>query len=272
MTKPAPLAGIRIVSIAQYVPGPLAVARLVSHGATATKVEPMSGDPFEPMSPSWYAEIHRGVDVERCDLKSDEGRARLIELMRGADLFITSHRPSALERLRLDPATIAKELPELRTLRIVGSIAEPDVAGHDLTYQAHAGLIRDKLPLTLAGDVMTSERTVSEALILLRRPAGSIADVGLVESLAPLQAPLLHGLTARGGMLGGALPAYQVFHAATGVIAVAALEPHFERRLYEALDLPIGSDLTDAMKARSAQEWEAWARERDLPIAAVHGT
>ena len=40
-------------------------------------------------------------------------------------------------------------------------------------------------------------------------------------------------------------------------------------RLYEALDLPQGSNLTAAFKARTAAEWEAWALERDLPIVAV---
>lgn len=263
------LAGVRIVSIAQNVPGPLCVARLASLGASATKIEPPNGDPFTPLSPTWYDEMHRGIAVERLDLKSAEGRTRLIALLADADLFVTSHRPSALARLSIDPATLAHEVPNVRTLRIVGSVAEPEVPGHDLTYQAQAGLLRDTLPRTLAADVMASERAVSEALLLLRRPGGSVADVGLVESLAPLQAPLQHGLTADGGVLGGGLCAYEVYHTSEGVVAVAALEPHFEKRLYDALGLPIKSELTAVMTTRTAHEWEAWAQTHDLPIVAV---
>lgn len=268
MSDPA-LTGLRVVSIAQNVPGPLMVARLVANGATAVKVEPPAGDPFAPMSPSWYAEMHRAVSVERLDLKSSAGRERLVALLREADLFVTSHRPSALARLRIDPDSLRAEVPGLRTLRIVGSAAEPEVPGHDLTYQAEAGLLRDALPLTLAADVMTSERAVSEALLLLKRPPGAVADVGLVESLDSLRAPLAHGVTAPGGILGGALPAYGVYRARQGVVAVAALEPHFEKRFYEVLQLPMRSPLAETMATRTAAEWEAWGREHDLPIAAV---
>ncbi len=78
-----PLTGMRVVSIAQNVPGPLAVARLVEKGAQAVKIEPLNGDPFIAMSPSWYEEMHVGVVVERLDLKGS-GRTRLTELLSDA--------------------------------------------------------------------------------------------------------------------------------------------------------------------------------------------
>src|SRR4051812_8596797 len=59
------LRGIRVVSMAQNVPGPLAVARLAARGASATKIEAPSGDPLLTLSRSWYDEMHRDVDVER---------------------------------------------------------------------------------------------------------------------------------------------------------------------------------------------------------------
>jgi crotonobetainyl-CoA:carnitine CoA-transferase CaiB-like acyl-CoA transferase len=71
--------------------------------------------------------------------------------------------------------------------------------------------------------------------------------------------------------LGGGLAAYNLYEAREGWIAVAALEPHFARRLAEAFGL---QELTrDALAARfaaqSAAHWERWALERDLPIVAV---
>lgn len=264
-----PLDGLRVVSMAQNVPGPLAVARLVENGARATKIEPPGGDPFAPLSPSWYEEMHRGVEVERLDLKSSGGQCRVMELLRAADLFFTSHRPSALVRLGLDPAALRREAPRLRSVRIVGSTAEPEVAGHDLTYQAHAGLLRDRLPLTLIADVMTSERAVSAALLLLRQPEGTTIDVGLEDSLAPMTAPLRHGLTSPGGVLGGKLAHYEVYQAKEGWIAVAALETHFEQRLYERLGVGSPSELGPRFRTRRAAEWEAWGRAQDVPIAVI---
>jgi crotonobetainyl-CoA:carnitine CoA-transferase CaiB-like acyl-CoA transferase len=263
------LAGIRVVTLAQNVPGPLAAARMRAAGARVTKVEPPAGDPFLALSPAWHAELHEGITIERIDLKSDGGRSRMAALLDDADIFLTSQRPSALARLGLGPDTLRSSARHLRTVRIVGSIHEPEDPGHDLTYQAHAGLLGDAMPRTLVADVMASERAFAAALALLRQPAGSVMDVGLVESLAPMLSPLRHGLTKPDGVLGGGAARYRVYAARVGHVAVAALEPHFEARLGEALHVPVNVDLSDRMLERTADEWEAWARERDLPIVAV---
>jgi len=60
-----------------------------------------------------------------------------------------------------------------------------------------------------------------------------------------------------------------VYPTRAGRIAVAALESHFEARLYERLELPVNSDPSSHFLERTAVEWEAWAREHDLPIVAV---
>lgn len=263
------LAGVRIVTMAQNVPGPLAAMRMKAAGATVFKIEPPTGDPLLAVAPGWHAELHDGIAIARLDLKSELGRERAMTLLGDADVFITSHRPSLLTRLALDSETLHARLPALRVLRIFGSRREPEHAGHDLTYQAQAGLLGDTMPRTLAADVMGSERVFSSVLGLLRLPAGSVVDVGLVESLEPLLAPLRHGLTAPDGPLGGAAPIYRLYAAKTGRVAVAALEEHFERRLYEELGLPLRADLASRLLERDAGEWEQWARERDLPVVAV---
>lgn len=263
------LDGVRIVTMAQNVPGPLAAARLRQAGARVIKIEPPTGDPFLALSPAWHAEMHAGIPIERLDLKAEGGQARLTALLHDADVFLTSQRPSALARIALDPDTLRSRMPRLRVLRIVGSLRDPEHPGHDLTYQARAGLLGDAMPRTLAADVMASERAFAGALELLRLPPGSMMDVGLVESLDPLLASLRHGLTAPGGTLGGGALRYRVYPAKTGRVAVAALERHFETRLYQALDLAAGSDPSARFLERTATEWESWARARDLPIVAV---
>ena len=269
MTSTEFLAGIRIVTMAMNVPGPLAVARMKQAGATVTKIEPPMGDPLLTLSPAWHAEMHKGIAIERVDLRTDAGRARVAVHLRDADVFLTSQRPSLLGRHSLDRETLRTQLPGLRVLRILGSVGEPELPGHDLTYQAQAGLVGDQLPRTLAADVMGSERVFAGVLILLRQPPGSMLDVGLVESLDPLLAPLRHGLTAPIGALGGGAPLYGVYDTKLGRVAVAALEAHFESRLYRELGLAPRAELSSALRDRTADEWEAWARERDLPIVAV---
>jgi hypothetical protein len=114
-----------------------------------------------------------------------------------------------------------------------------------------------------------AERAYAAAIELMTEAPGSQRVVGLANVIHDLAAPLRHGLTAPGGPLGGGNPAYGLYAAREGMIAVAALEPHFRARLYESLGLADGSDPTAAFKTRTAPEWEDWARPLDLPIVAV---
>jgi crotonobetainyl-CoA:carnitine CoA-transferase CaiB-like acyl-CoA transferase len=242
-----------------------------------TKVEPAAGDPFEAYCPSWYARLHDGMAIHRLDLKSEAGARALDGLLADADLFVAAQRPSALARLGLDAASLAVRHPRLCTLAITGYAApDEETAGHDLTYLATHGLVRPPaLPATLFADMAGAERVVSTALALVhardRDGIGRSAAVPLADAAAFLAQPLAEGLTRAGGVLGGALPAYNLYEARDGWIAVAALEPHFARRLADALDL----DAQDraALAARFATEtvahWERWARGLDLPLVAV---
>ena len=255
--------------MAQNVPGPVAVARLVQRGAVAIKIEPPSGDQLAGICRAWYDELHRSVAIERLDLKSPAGKARLGTLLRACDIFIASQRPSALVRLGLDAGTLRRDFPALRHLNIVGDTADPERAGHDLTYLAQHGLVREAMPLTLIADMVGAERAGAAALELMHEPPGSSRVVGLADAIRDLAAPLRHGLTAPGGHLGGGNPAYGVYPARQGAIAVAALEPHFRTRLYQSLGLREGDDPGAVFTTKTAVEWESWALQHDLPIVAI---
>ncbi|MEZ5292637.1 MAG: CoA transferase [Vicinamibacterales bacterium] len=265
----APLDGIRVVSLALNVPGPAAVARLVGEGADAVKVEPPAGDPLALYSRAWYDELHRGVERRTLDLKTAPGRAALDDLLAAAHVLITSQRPAALVRLGLAPEPLTARHPALRTVAIVGDVREPDVAGHDLTYQAGAGLLREGLPITLLADLIGAERVVSAVLLALAGPPGTRTVVGLRDALDSLAAPLRHGLTVSGGRFGGGDPAYNVYRTRDGRLAVAALEPHFRARLYAVLDLPLDAPLASPAAARSCAEWTSLAEAHDLPLVAI---
>lgn len=263
---------MRVISIAQNVPGPVAVARLVQRGARAIKIEPPAGDQLERFCKPWYDELHAGVRVERLDLKSAAGMAALKSMLAECDLFIASQRPAALQRLGLDAAALTREFPALRHLNIVGDTANPEHAGHDLTYLAQHGMLRRDMPPTLIADMVGAERAYTAAIELMQSPPGSHRVIGLADAIHDLAAPLRHGLTAPGGILGGGNPAYRIYAAREGAVAVAALEPHFRTRLYESLGLADGTDLSETFRTKTAAEWEAWALPLDLPLVAIRET
>ena len=157
------LTGVRVVSLAINLPGPLAAARLASLGARVTKVEPPAGDPMTMVAPSWYEELARGQEVVTIDLKDPAGRAEVEQRLAEADVLITSMRPSALDRLGLADAA---QRHGLVLVEIVGHDGErSEEAGHDLTYQATRGLLDPpSMPRVPLVDVLGSERAVSAAL------------------------------------------------------------------------------------------------------------
>jgi crotonobetainyl-CoA:carnitine CoA-transferase CaiB-like acyl-CoA transferase len=270
-----PLQNIRLVTMAINVPGPVAAYRLQQMGASITKIEPPTGDPLEHSCPEWYRVLAEGQQVLRLDLKSKQGRAEMGSLLVESDLFLTSHRPSALQRLSLDWQSNHPRYPRLSQVDIIGFPGDKDHApGHDLTYLAKLGLLSPpQIPLTLLADIASSERTVGTVLALLLHRArhGSVGHerVSIYESAELYAAPLRYGVTAPTGHLGGQLPAYNIYSTQDGWIAVAALEPHFRVRLGQELNVePVTKDgLKQVFLTRTAAEWEVWAAERDLPIA-----
>jgi len=273
----SPLDGVRVLTLAINLPGPVAVARLRGLGAAVVKVEPPAGDPLAHFLPRWYELLHQGLTVLRLDLKADEGRRQLEELLGRSDLFVAAMRLAALERLGLDWAALHRRHPRLCVAAVVGyRPPHEDLPGHDLTYQARAGLLgAPHLPRACVADLAGAQEVVSAALALLlareRRQGSGRVEVSLARAAEWCAEPLRRGLTAPGGVLGGGHPGYQLYRAREGWVAVAALEPHFQKRLAEGLGLPCLSQeqLERAFTARTAQEWEVWGAERDIPIAAV---
>jgi crotonobetainyl-CoA:carnitine CoA-transferase CaiB-like acyl-CoA transferase len=206
-------------------------------------------------------------------------------------VLLTSSRPGALARLGLDGATLREALPELAWVAIVGDYAPLDeVPGHDLTYQAEAGLIDGQLPPTLWADMVGSLLAVEATLqaVLLQRDAalarlrglpvpessGLHCQVSLAEAARYAAQPRQHGLTAPGALLGGAHPGYQVLRCRDGWVALAALEPHFLAGWRRCLGLDGADDaaLTAAAPAwclaRDAATLNELAQQQDLPLLA----
>jgi crotonobetainyl-CoA:carnitine CoA-transferase CaiB-like acyl-CoA transferase len=271
------LSGIRVVTLAPNVPGPVAAARLRDLGADVMKVEPPAGDPLVQVAPRWYAALHRGMRVETLDLKTSAGRDQLDALLAESDVLLTSSRLSALQRLGLGWDDLHARHPKLVNVAIVG-LPPPDDerAGHDLNYVGDLGLIEPpSMPRTLLADLAGSERAVSATLALLlrreREGSAGCSIVSLRDAAAVFGEPLAHGLTLATGPLGGGQGIYGLYRAKTGWVAVAALEPHFARKVVELVGGGKGdtATLAAAFAEREPSDWVAWADEHDLPISEV---
>jgi crotonobetainyl-CoA:carnitine CoA-transferase CaiB-like acyl-CoA transferase len=271
------LENVRVLSLAINLPGPLAVARLRALGAAVRKVEPPTGDPLGYARPQWYQRLHEGIEVQRLNLKEPAQRGQLDSFLAEADLLITASRPAALERLRLGWHDLQRQFARLSQVAIVGHLEpEEDLPGHDLLYQAEQGLVQPPdLPRTCLADLGGALEAVIAAmeLLLARKPdqPGRRLAVSLAQAAAWFAEPLRQGLTAPGGVLGGGFGGYRIYQTAQGWIAVAALEPHFQQDL--ASELGIAGlqphELQRLFLTRTADEWVAWARPRDLPLAKV---
>ncbi|HEU0190753.1 MAG TPA: CoA transferase [Mycobacterium sp.] len=271
------LDGVRVVSLAVNIPGPLAAARLAGLGAMVTKVEPPGGDPLAAVAPDWYVDLVRNQTVLVLDLKDSGDRAKLDVELAGADLFLTSTRPAALRRLGLDGAN--QRFLGLSHVEIVGYDGDlEDRPGHDLTYQAAHGTLQPPLmPTVPVVDLLGAERAVSAALLALLAKAGSGAGqthrVVLADAAADAGAAVRYGISGPGDPLGGATPTYGIYPSADGYLAVGAIEPHFRERTLTALGAAdTREDLARIFAGHSTRHWEELAAKVDIPLTGIAGT
>lgn len=268
---------LRVLAPVTNIPGPLAAAGLLRDGARVVKVEPPQGDPLQAAAPDWYATITGGMEVVRLDLRGEAQRERLHALVAENDLLITAMRRAALERLGLEWPQLHARYPGLCHVAIFGEAApHDDRPGHDLTYQAQAGLLQPPyLPRSVFADLLSAERAVAAAYrALLERAhtgSGVRVDISIAAGAAHLADPLRCGLTSAGGPLGGAYALYGLYESRDGWIALAALEPHFQARLRDALQIERleAQALRDCFAEQSSAYWEDLARRFDLPLCAV---
>ena len=261
------LTGLRVLDLSQYLPGPHAAQILADLGAEVVKVEPPAGDPMQGIGPrdsdgvsAFYKLINAGKTVVRLDLKSDEGRAALQSLVRGADVLLESFRPGALARLGFGAKDARALNPRLIHCALSGfgqSGPYARRAGHDITYMALAGGLatsgsRERPVLAhppTADFAGAMQAALSVLAALVRRGTtgqGTSIDVSMAESVLGWQGLVLTGArrdadeAARGqGLLSGGAACYQIYETTDGrFIALGALEEKFWAALCEALERP----------------------------------
>lgn len=289
------LKGVRILSLSLNLPGPAALQRLRHMGASCLKFEPPApahaapletGDPMSAYNSEAYKGLHDGIRTCAVDLKTTRGQARLQRELTKTDVLLTSFRPSALTKLGLAWKTLHAQHAHLSLVAIVGAPgARAEAPGHDLTYLAENSLLTGlDLPATLyadmAGALMAVEAVLQALLLQRQKGIGRYVEVALSDAAAHLALPRAWGLTLPGTLLGGGHAGYAVYPCKDGRVALAALEPHFAKRLCEAAGLPwTTADMMLQPDTRAAiarfiapltrQALERLASAHDLPLCTL---
>jgi crotonobetainyl-CoA:carnitine CoA-transferase CaiB-like acyl-CoA transferase len=121
-----PLQGLRVIELGQLLAGPFAGCMLGYFGAEVIKIEPPGGDPIRNWrevkegTSLWWRSLARNKKCISVNLKSEEGRALVKELLLSADIVIENFRPGVMENWGLDPETLRKQNPKLIYARISG--------------------------------------------------------------------------------------------------------------------------------------------------------
>lgn len=153
MTGPcisAPLAGVRVLDLTSVIMGPVCTQVLAGYGAEVIKVEPPEGDIMrhagakaEPGMGAMFLHANRGKRSVVIDLKRDEGRQQVLDLIRTCTVFIHNIRPAAIARLGLGYEDVRRVKPDVVYAELTGyGVDGPyaDRPAFDDVIQAESGL------------------------------------------------------------------------------------------------------------------------------------
>jgi crotonobetainyl-CoA:carnitine CoA-transferase CaiB-like acyl-CoA transferase len=275
-TTAAPLAGIRVIDLGQYIAGPGAAMALRDLGADVIKIESLQGDQARHIGrygESMVRAYNRGKRSIALDLRSDAGREAALRLIGSSDVVIQNLRPGAVDKLGLGPDTIRARFPRVIYLSISGfgsSGPSRDRPGYDIAAQAESGLMSmtgepDRLPQKVGVPVVDAAaaqlgaQAVLAALFARERGGmGETLEVSLLETALNLQAATfceyLGGAAEPSRMGNGQphnAPAADVVPTRDGHIVLSAYAEDHWQRLCKLLERPdLASDERFSTNAR----------------------
>lgn len=311
------LSGFRVVDLSQFLPGPMLTVMMADQGAEVIKIEPAGGDPARAQAPFdnydgarhsvWFANLNRGKRSVVLDLKSDDGKAALRDLIAGADVFVEGFRPGVMQRLGFDYAAVKAIRPDIVYCSISAFGQDGALAhhpAHDMAVQALAGFLSVNdgadgtpvVPGAPSADLAAGLTALSAVLMALvgreRSGEGAYIDCAMFDSLLPWCAHTAGSAIAGGDSprsasqrsLGGAA-FYQVYRTADDAhVVLGGRELKFARNLLGALgrddllplaEAPAGEQgdliafLRETFAAKTRAEWEAWFADKDVAFAPV---
>jgi crotonobetainyl-CoA:carnitine CoA-transferase CaiB-like acyl-CoA transferase len=198
-----PLAGIRVIELANFIAGPLCGTLLADMGADVVKVEPPGGDMSRATPPIRNGEsvsftaLNRNKRSLVLDLKHADAQAVMRKLAAKSDVFLEANRPGALEKMGLGADQLKAVNPKLIYTSVSGfGQTGPDRrrAGVNLIIEAFSGVLSvtgepGRMPIRpgvqtadVFGALFATYATLASLVGAGRTGEGRVADVSLVEA------------------------------------------------------------------------------------------
>jgi crotonobetainyl-CoA:carnitine CoA-transferase CaiB-like acyl-CoA transferase len=292
MTPILPLAGVKVVEIAQNLAGPFASEILARLGADVVKVErPEGGDdargwgpPFVAGAGSSFHSVNAGKRSITLDLKDARAVAWLKEYVKDADVLVENLRSGSLAALGLGAQALMAINPRLVYCSITAfgpTGPLKDRPGYEPMMQAFAGLmmtsgVEGGPPLRLGVPVLDYGTGMWGAIGVLAALAhrahtgrGCVVDASLFETALGWLTGHVASLGASGEVqprhpTGSAkLVPFQGFETKTGPIVIAVGNDRLFVALAEALERPEWG--TDPRYRRNADRFA----HRDVLVAEI---
>lgn len=296
----APLEGVRILELGNYIAAPTAGRLLADFGAEVIKVErPGTGDELrnwrlhKGTTSMLFRTINRNKKSIVLDLRSDAGREAVKALVAESDVLLENFRPGTLEKWGLGPEVLNGINPDLVISRIsafgqTGPLApRPGFAAVAEAYSGFRNLVGDpdRAPVRVGvsiGDSIAGLYAAFGVVMSLyqreaRRPLDQggvplrerVIDVALHEAMFSMMESLIpdHGAygTTRervGGRMEGIAPSNAYICADGASIVVAGNGDSIYQRYMETIGRPdLGSDPGLQTNA------DRWARREELDAA-----
>jgi crotonobetainyl-CoA:carnitine CoA-transferase CaiB-like acyl-CoA transferase len=195
-----------VVDLTAMVMGPYCTQIMADMGADVIKVEPPDGDNTryisvgpEPGMAGVFVNVNRGKRSVVLDLRSDDGKDALRELIGNGDVFIHSMRAKAIARLGFGYEEVAAVNPSVIYTNCYGygrRGPDADLTAYDDTIQAECGLPYAQERLTgrasYVGTIMADKVAGMTALYATmmalfhreRTGEGQEVEVGMFETMA----------------------------------------------------------------------------------------
>ena len=189
--KSGALSRFRVIDLSQVRAGPTCVKQLADFGADVIKVEPPPGGRKDIMTGERdgadMQNLHRNKRSLTLDLKSEDGKAILFDLVRTADVVVENFRPDVKYRLGIDYESLAKINPRIVLASISGF-------GQDGPYLDRPGF--DQIAQGMSGLMSVTGRPGEGPM----RTGAAIADMsaGLFAALGIMTALLEREVSGRG--------------------------------------------------------------------------
>lgn len=265
----AALDGLKVLDLTRLLPGAFCSQMLADYGADVLKIEqPGTGDynrqfaPIAKKESGSFLLLNRNKRSLTLNLKSEEGKAIFLRLVRDADVVLEGFRPGVMARLGLDYETLERENPRLVYCAISGYGQDGPAAqrsGHDLNYMGLTGALQlfgtpatgPIVPgLSIAdvggGSLMAAFGIMAALNARSRSGQGQFVDISMADGLVSWLCyhaadHLFAGTEPRGGegaFIGGA-PCYNVYACSDGRhITLGIIEEHFWLSFCDLIECP----------------------------------